>query len=146
MKVFRTAAFLLISTLLVSVSCRKDDKDLSPPTVKIYSPEMNEEFEAGGVLEFHALFEDDVELGEYHIDIHENFDGHSHRGDYDTWTVDKTFSLSGDREEVKETFQIPEKAEPGDYHFTLRFTDKAGNAGGKNGATSYTLDIVVLGE
>jgi hypothetical protein len=41
-------------------------------------PVSGESFEAGKSVHFEAKFSDDIELGAYKIDIHNNFDGHSH--------------------------------------------------------------------
>jgi hypothetical protein len=135
---------LLAFTIVIGlVGCEKE-KDLTPPNVNLISPKNGDTLTAGGIMLFHALFTDDEELGEYNLDIHDNFDGHGHRGDKVPWSLNETNPITDDRHEIKREIPIPANAEPGDYHLTLRFTDKAGNAGVKDGSTAFTVEIVIV--
>ena len=137
-----------------------DDRDMTPPVISdegiTANPVNCQVYHRGEVIAFHYIFSDNQELGNYTIEIHSNFDHHSHstEGDHDgenecdddhdggghhdgdvddhnegqAWN--KTFSFtipSGlTRFEARQDLQIPADAKPGDYHFMIRLTDRAG--------------------
>ena len=85
---------------------------------------------------------DDVMLKSYKIDVHNNFDGHSHTraGDGTTpFSFKKEYDLTGKREAHihHHDIKIPATATPGKYHLMIYCTDAAGNE-------SYVARDVVL--
>ena len=86
------------------------------------------------------MFSDNVELGNYNIEVHNNFDHHSHStsaGDCDfdpkkqpvrPWVYNRSFAIpdGSRRYEAKVDIDIPADIDTGDYHFMVRVTDKAG--------------------
>ena len=76
---------------------------------------------------------DDVMLKSYKIEIHNNFDHHSHDTRATGTTVDFTFNRSYDVSEQRTAhihhhdIVIPANATPGDYHLMVYCTDAAGN-------------------
>jgi hypothetical protein len=118
--------FLLLAIILAP-GCKK--KDITKPTQKLHSPLNNSEHAVGGTLNFSATFEDNEELSQYKLEIHENFDDHDHRSITNTidWEIDVVGDLSGKLQEVNRDFIIPANATPGWYHFEVKCIDAAGN-------------------
>jgi hypothetical protein len=129
--------FLGVLFLAFLAACNKDDDsvpvDRTPPTVRDVT--LNDQTEnivvqPGSTMHFDAVFEDDERLGQYKIDIHNNFDGHTHgRLAHTPFEFSQTYDLIGRTQTVHEDIAIPEDAAPGPYHFTLQFFDAAGNEG-----------------
>lgn len=83
----------------------------------------------GENLSLHLKFTDDKELSQYKIDVHNNFDCHSHRQQTPggvPWFLVRIRDLSGSDSRVEELLQVPENATVGDYHLLVYCTDKAG--------------------
>lgn len=131
--------FSIFSVLLglTFVSCDKDnDADTTKPVIKLEEPANGEVLRIGGDVHFEAEFSDDVMLGSYLVEIHSNFDGHSHKAPSSRATSEevpfffkKSYDLSGKRNshEHHHDIVIPEKTKPGNYHFMVYCTDAAGN-------------------
>ena len=89
---------------------------------------------------FQALFTDNRELGNYNIEIHNNFDHHSHSTDntecdpepkkapLNPFVYNRDFPIPEGQTyyEAQTRFEIPPDVDSGDYHFMIRLTDKAG--------------------
>lgn len=89
---------------------------------------------------FKASFSDNIQLGSYSLDIHHNFDHHTHStevSDCDTDPVKKpvkpfllikSFDIPVNQKTYTATQEIdvPSDIDPGDYHFMIRLTDKEG--------------------
>lgn len=94
----------------------------------------------GETIAFKALFSDNRELGAYSINIHHNFDHHSHDTEVDAcnfdavktpvnpWSQTLAFTIpQGLREFVAEQqIEIPSGIDTGDYHFMIQLTDEQG--------------------
>ncbi len=92
------------------------------------------------MIKFHYLFHDDVELGNFSIEIQNNFDHHAHststvvcENDPDKapvapWVYNKSFDIPSGRYDydAQVDIPIPTNIDPGDYVFTLRLNDAAG--------------------
>ncbi|WP_294744090.1 DUF4625 domain-containing protein [uncultured Prevotella sp.] len=112
-------------------------------------------YQRGSVIPFHYIFTDNVELGAYNIEIHTNADHHTHGtqstdcdgdadhdhaadhdhdGDHEhdhdgnAWVYNQDFTIPAGqvRFETRHDIAIPDSIEPGDYHFMIRLTDRAG--------------------
>ena len=111
-----------------------DSVDTTPPEVQVERPEEQEvrtihEGEDYSHMHFRATFTDNEELGEFEIDIHNNFDPHDHGKNFSPFHLQETHDITG----TKDTFvdydiELPAEAISGEYHLTLRVTDKAGNS------------------
>lgn len=141
MKKYYILSVLAIAFSLVFNSCSKDDDPANPtqstdttlPTIKLDEPENGDALRIGSDVHFECDFADDVMLGSYMIEIHSNFDGHSHsttRADEgEPFFFKKTYDLSGKRNshEHHHDIVIPANAKPGNYHFMVYCLDAAGN-------------------
>lgn len=146
---------LICSMALGFTACGDDDdRDMTPPAISdegiTANPVNCQVYQRGEVIAFHYIFTDDQELGNYAIEVHSNFDHHSHSTEGDDHAgheCDDDDDHEGDHHDEgtpwKETFpftipsglkhfearqdlQIPANATPGDYHFMIRLTDHAG--------------------
>jgi hypothetical protein len=113
-------------------ACDKDSEDVSKPVINLIEPEDGDSLKIGAAVHFEMELSDDTELSSYKVDIHTNFDGHTHTKTV-TETVDFTFSKSWDVSGKKNALVhhheivIPENATEGNYHLMVYCTDKAGN-------------------
>lgn len=83
---------------------------------------------------------DNMELSELRMDIHPNFDGHSHgkKADYDPFSWEKIVPLSGKLQSGTETMEVPENVLAGPYHLDLLLLDKSGNI-----SESVLIDVIL---
>lgn len=135
MKKFYILSLLSIVLSFVFTSCDKDDEkaDTTRPVIELDEPEDGDELLIGTGIHFECDFSDDVMLGSYMIEIHSNFDGHSHkvssRAGEEPFFIKKSYDLSGLRNTHvhHHDVAIPENATPGNYHLVVYCTDAAGN-------------------
>ncbi len=127
-------------------SSAEDAPDMTPPEITATGitavPIECMNFKRGEVIPFNYVFTDNKELGNYSIDIHNNFDHHTHSGSATecpldekkseegktvwTYTQDSTIPSKQTRYVARVDIPIPANVEPGDYHFSIRLTDAAG--------------------
>jgi hypothetical protein len=128
----------IAALLVLTIACDKKEeqkpKDTTRPTINSSTHLhglMNGRITAGSKLEVHYKVQDDVELRELKIDIHNNFDGHSHGrlsgGAAFEW--DTIIRLGGTSREQEIDVMIPATALAGPYHVGLFVTDASGNQG-----------------
>ncbi len=133
----------LISNLLVS-SFEKEERDTELPEIIMtgaeHFPQNCDTVYIGESFTFRALFTDNYELGSYSIDIHHNFDHHSHSTDVADCQMDpvktpvnpflfiEQFDIPEGLKEynANRVIDIPEGADSGDYHLMVRLTDRTG--------------------
>ena len=116
---------LLATVTFMFSSCDNDDSsDTTKPLIELHEPEEGQALEIGNEhgVHFEMDLSDDVMLKSYKIEIHSNFDHHSHGGNSRAAqeTVDFSFNRSYD-------VVIPANATAGDYHLMVYCTDAAGN-------------------
>ena len=137
----------LVAVLLLSLSitsCRTDDLDDELPVIDMSAvnafPTACVTVYRGESFEFKAVFTDNAELGSYSIEMHHNFDRHTHSTDgvpCDTdpvktpvspfqWIENYTIPSGLQRFEASNTIPIPSTVDTGLYHFMVRLTDAAG--------------------
>ena len=139
------AIFCLGCALLIS-SCKKETEEIDTtyPVIDVNAatafPKQCSVIKRGEKFVFRAAFSDNVELGSSSIDIHHNFDHHSHSTEVNECNMEpvkspvkpflliKTFNIpSGQKSyNINEEIIVPADIVPGDYHFLIRLTDKAG--------------------
>lgn len=135
------AAILFLSTLAL-FSCDDADKDTTKPVIVLHEPEEGQVLTIGEDVHFVMDLSDDVMLGSYKINIHNNFDGHGHgesravataaseaEEERVAFTFDRPYDVSGHitKHEHHHDIVIPANAKPGNYHLMVYCTDAAGN-------------------
>lgn len=145
MKTIKTALFFLaVSALITACSSDNDVVDTEYPVIDISAsnafPVQCSQVNRGQKFTFRASFNDNAALGSYSLDIHHNFDHHTHStevSDCETDPVKKpvkpllyinSVSIPDGLKnyEAVQEITIPEDVDPGDYHFMIRLTDKEG--------------------
>lgn len=121
-------AFLLMALSLLA--CRKSD--LVPPTatnltVNNAGQNITLDVNPGDTIVVRALLQDNTELGQFKIDIHHDFDGHSHKSSMTRYAEIRIKNISGLTYNLEETFIIPDTTASGIYHGTLQALDIEGN-------------------
>ena len=141
--------FLAIVSLAVAfVACKSTDKDIAMPEIlpvgEATAPLNCQQYPRGGAIFFDYLFTDDKELGAYNIEIHNDFDHHTHsteegecehEHEHETetepvnpWILNKDYPIPAGSTsyEAKLTIPVPTDVDPGEYHFMIRLTDRSG--------------------
>ncbi len=94
----------------------------------------------GETFTFNARFTDNIELGSFSIEMHNNFDHHTHSTSVVECELEpiktavnpllfiKEFSIPDNLTEYSASvsIHIPGDVDTGDYHFMIRLTDKSG--------------------
>lgn len=134
--------------LLALAACSGDDesdtkKDTTMPVIESDEnalPSNCQVYYKGEVIPFRCLMSDNQELGNYNIEIHHNFDHHTHSTDageceldakktpVHPWVYNQSFTIpqGSSTYDAQVDIPIPNDIDPGDYHFMIRLTDKAG--------------------
>ena len=78
-------SILMISLLCALSACSSsddDEKDMQQPVITDQGITANpidcQVYQRGETMPFHYVFTDDTELGNFNIEIHNNFDHHTH--------------------------------------------------------------------
>ncbi len=138
----KTSKFITVAILLASsisfVACNKKEGDTTKPEINLVSPAEGDTLFAGGEHGIHFEMEvsDDVALGSYKVDIHNAFDGHSHKSEEVHEHEGVAFAYNNSWNDIKDKrnadihhheIVIPANAAHGEYHFVVYCTDAAGN-------------------
>lgn len=140
--------FLLLILVASISACKKDSNkeaiDTEYPEINLTSvesfPKQCSTVKRGERFVFRAQLTDNAQLGSVSIDVHHNFDHHTHSTEVAACSMDpkkvpaKPFLLiqsypipAGLKTfEVQQEITIPADIDPGDYHFLIRLTDKKG--------------------
>jgi hypothetical protein len=152
---------LMLFSMIFMYRCSLGDGgpvDVTAPTIEVHEPGAGAYLEAGSYINFEAIFKDDFELGSYSIDIHDNFDGHSHGRIARTGTDPSLVKWS-----FKRSYTIPEgmiifvaqhdddievaaNAMAGPYHFIVQAVDKAGNATNYQDGSTVELEVFITND
>lgn len=135
--------FAIASALL---SCSKDSEitDTEYPVIAISDadtfPVQCSTIARGETFTFRTKFSDNVALGSFSLDVHHNFDHHTHSTEVDDCKLDPVkipedpflYIASFDIPDAPQTYDasveitVPTDVDPGDYHFMIRVTDREG--------------------
>ena len=139
--------FLLgVLALAFISSCSSDTAEIDTeyPVIDITGanafPIQCSAIERGQTITFKATFNDNVALGSYSLDIHHNFDHHTHSTEVTSCYMEavkkpikpmlfiNNYTIPDGLKSYEATAQItiPADVDPGDYHFMIRLTDKEG--------------------
>ena len=140
----KTNYLTLLLCALGACSSPSQDKDMTPPEIlpipEQTSPVNCDTYHRGGVISFDYAFTDDVELGSYNLEIHNNFDHHTHsteaadcpqepvKAPVNAWVYNQNYVIPAGKKmyDAYEEIKIPEDVDPGEYHFMIRLTDASG--------------------
>ncbi len=135
---------LLCALCACSGSDDEEQKDLQQPVISDQGITANpidcQVYQRGSVIPFHYIMTDNQELGAFNIEIHNNFDHHTHsttavectmeaqKQPQNPWVFNRDYTIpAGLRQyDARVDIQIPADIDPGDYHFMIRLTDRAG--------------------
>ncbi len=146
-----TTSMILLCALCACSSSDDDNKDMTKPTISSQgitaSPINCQVYHPGDVIPLRYIFGDDQELGNYNIEVHGNFDHHSHSTESDSqeaeceeykevddtnitrkaWVYNESFTIPEGQKSftTSNNIEIPADIRRGDYHFMIRVTDKA---------------------
>ncbi|ALJ05967.1 hypothetical protein APS56_12860 [Pseudalgibacter alginicilyticus] len=133
--------------LLIIASCSSDDgadKDEEKPTITInYNegfPQACAELVRGETYNFKAMVTDNQALASYSLDIHHNFNQHTHDDQVGECVLDeiktavnplvfiKNYSIENGPKsyEISISVTIPDDIDTGDYHCAYSITDETG--------------------
>lgn len=133
--------------LLFFTGCKKDSTseiDTEYPVINIESatafPKQCSTVKRGETFIFRAQLSDNTTLGSVSIDIHHNFDHHTHSTELATCDMEavktpvtpflliQSYPIAAGLSsyEVQQEIAVPANVDPGDYHFMIRLTDKEG--------------------
>lgn len=138
----------LVAAMSVSLHSCNGEKDLTPPVIDEaeFLPANCDIYYLGDTIRVRFVCEDDYELGNFNIEIHNNFDHHTHgtsnidceedhehgEGEYpsaeNAWVYNHDFTIAHGLkcDTVDLRIGVPTDVQAGDYHFMLRLTDRAG--------------------
>ncbi|WP_316792213.1 DUF4625 domain-containing protein [Pedobacter frigoris] len=138
---------ICLLSLLVLSNCSKNTAgpiDTAYPEINTISndafPKQCSVVKRGEKFVFKASLSDNVQLGSLNLDIHHNFDHHTHSTELEECDLSpvkqpvKPFLLiqnvvipAGQKSyQASAEIQVPADIDPGDYHFMIRLTDKEG--------------------
>lgn len=81
----------------------------------------------GEEITLNLAFFDNRNLSQYKVDVHNNFDCHSHGRVNADWQVLRIEDITGPAIDAEEVLAVPEDASAGDYHLQILCIDEAGN-------------------
>lgn len=143
MKIKTPITLMLLCALCACGSNSKEQDKVPPEIIPIgdyASPRNCQVFQRGGMLPFAYAFGDNVELGSFNLEIHNNFDHHTHSTEagecrqdpvkepVHPWIFNKDYPIPAnlDYYESEIDIPIPSDIDPGEYHFMIRVTDASG--------------------
>ena len=145
-RVANKAVFSLL-TLLSLAACsgeNEEEKDMEKPVITDAGITANpidcQVYRRGDVIPFQYVFQDNKALGSYNIEIHNNFDHHTHgtsatdcpldakKAPVKAWVYNQDFSIPAGTKTFtgRQDIRIPADIDAGDYHFMIRLTDATG--------------------
>ncbi len=140
----RKKIFYSFMLLCVLCACSSDDGDQQPPVISDQGITANpidcQQYHRGDTIPFHYVMTDNEELGAYNIEVHNNFDHHTHAGssvecpmdpDKDVkhpWVFNKDYKIPAGLKsyDARQDIAVPDTIDTGDYHFMIRVTDQSG--------------------
>ncbi|HBH22203.1 MAG TPA: hypothetical protein DDY13_02145 [Cytophagales bacterium] len=155
---FGTGKVFLILSLVIFSSCDNNDEnpqDTEAPAIEVEDPAYGEYFEAGKSVHFMAMMTDNQGLATYNVDIHNNFDGHSHGRLAATsedpslikWSFSQSFEIPGSPKNYEahlhDEVEIPSETMAGPYHFIVQAIDMEGNSTSHQDGSAVELEIFI---
>jgi len=135
---------VILGIIFAFTSCDDTVKDELLPVIDMTGttafPQNCTTVYRGESFTFNALFTDNIELGSYSIEMHHNFDHHTHSTSAEDCEMGaikvavkpllfiEEYTIEAGKTEYSASIEIniPADADTGDYHFMVRLTDKSG--------------------
>lgn len=136
--------FAISGSLLLNSCAKNENIDQEAPEIQTVllneNPVQCAQIERGKTFKIQAIFTDNFALGSYSLDLHHNFDHHSHSTNgvecqheeekeaVLPFVFIRTFDLLDGLKsiEVDQEIFVPENVDTGNYHLTLKVVDKMG--------------------
>jgi len=146
MKILKLITLSFLVTLFLT-NCSKEEVegiDTTYPEITLTAadafPQQCSIIKKGETFVFKTLLTDNMELGSLSVDIHHNFDKHTHSTEVNSCVMDaikipvkpflsiQNYSIPAGLKSYQTAFEItvPNDVDAGDYHFMIRLTDKEG--------------------
>ena len=129
-----------------AIACNRDKHAIDdvPPTIDAgfaeAFPKQCSTLKRGGTFTFRARFTDNVELGSFSLDVHHNFDHHSHSTELEECALEpvkvpvnpfvliRSYDIPAGQQsyEAEITIPVPAEVDPGNYHFMIMVSDRTG--------------------
>ncbi len=152
-----TFASLALAGAFITVftACSDDEgsTDLTAPVIEVLDPEWGEAFAAGEHIHFDANLSDNDGLASFQVDIHNNFDGHSHGRStaHDPSLVKFSYLESFDvpsgaknyNAHLHDDIEIVENALAGPYHLIVNAIDINGNSTSFQDGSTVEIEILI---
>jgi hypothetical protein len=141
----KKASIYLLSALSLLVltlgACESEkENDTEKPEIVFQAPMNCDTIRLGEPFSVRALLSDNLELGSYNIDLHNNFDHHGHTTEEEKCDLDavkspvnpfiyqNSFTIDPGLKEFETNISItiPEGFDTGDYHMTITVIDITG--------------------
>ena len=139
----KAMAMACLCTAAAACSSSEDSKDMEQPTIATngrFEPQNCSVFGRGDTIHFATQMADNAELGNFNIEIHNNFDHHSHsteatecdpetdKAPVKPWVYNTDHAVPRGRTvyDAKVDIAVPADIDDGDYHFMVRLTDSNG--------------------
>jgi hypothetical protein len=129
--------------------------DITAPEINVNTPQAWDELATAEFIIFDATFMDDLELGSYSIDVHDNLDGHGHgriaqpKDDpaLERWIFKKNYSIPEGYimfvAQHDDDILVPENTMAGPYHFIVQAVDQAGNATNYQDGSTIEFEVLI---
>ena len=136
-----------LGSMFLLAGCGDADEEVSAvdtaaPTIEVSEPVMGEAVAAGSDMHFEATFTDNEALATFKLDLHENFDGHSHgKVSVTPFDFEQTYTIQGKTAEPHEDVAIAADATAGPYHLTVVAIDASGNSTTFADGSSVELEV-----
>lgn len=111
--------------LLLVASCGNNDK--VKPTLTVSSPADNFVVESGSAFDLILQAYDNKDLSQFKIEIHNDYNGHSHKSTYTPFSKTIIENITGTEIQKTINIAIPDTAGAGPYHMTIQAVDMMGN-------------------
>ena len=139
----------LILITMISACKKENQKDIDTeyPVIDITAessfPKQCSVVKRGETFMFLASVSDNAELGSVSVDIHHNFDHHTHSTEVEScgdlepiktpikpFLLIKSYPITAGLKayDVQQEIAVPSDVDPGDYHFMIRLTGQGGLA------------------
>lgn len=132
--ILKTFALLLFTSLLATACSNDSDGDTTPPVINLIAPAEGATLKISDSHGVHFDMEvsDNEGLASYKVEIHNNFDGHTHtraEGKTTPFAFNKSWDLEGAKNKKVHHHEIviPENTTPGKYHLMVFCSDTSGN-------------------